>query len=426
MSPDALAPTAAPKSLTRNRDFLKLWVGQTISQGGTQVTQLAIPFIAAAILKVSPFEFGLLGMADFLPFIFLSLPAGVWVDRLPRRPILIAGDAGRAVALATIPIAYALGVLTIWQLYLVGLVSGCLTVFFDVGYMSYLPSLVGREQLVDGNSRLETTRSAAQIVGPGVAGALISVVGAPFAVVIDSLSYVVSTAFLLVIRKREDLPEGATGADGTRRSVRTEAAEGLRYVLGQPYLRAIATCTALTNLFQNIALAIYLLFLVRELGFTAGMIGLVFSIASVGVLAAALLSSRISARIGVGPSIIGAAAMFGPPLLVLPFVGGPLALPVVAGAGFVSFASGTVYNINQVSLRQAITPERMQGRMNATMRFIVWGTVPVGMILGGFLGALIGLHTTILIGAVGSLLPFLTVLFSPVRALRRMPEAVAA
>jgi MFS family permease len=418
------AAIAAPPGLSRNRDFLKLWVGQTISVTGSQVSQLAIPLIAATTLGVSPFEFGLLGTVEFLPFIFLSLPAGVWIDRLRRRPILIVGDIGRAISVATIPISFALGTLSIWQLYLVGFVNGCLTVFFDVSYQSYLPSLVERDRLIEGNSRLETTRSAASIVGPGMAGAFIGLIGAPFAVALDAVSFAVSGAFLVAIRRSEPTPERAVADDGAHPSVRAEAAEGLRYVLGQPYLRAIAACAGVSNLFNNLALSIYLLFLVRELGFSAGMIGVVFSIASVGFLVGALLASRISGRFGVGPTIIGSAFLFGPPLLVLPFVGGPLALPIISAAAFVGFGVGAVFNINQVSLRQAITPARMQGRMNATMRFIVWGTIPVGMLVGGFLGGLIGLRTTVLIGAVGSLVSFLPVFFSPIRQLRTMPEPV--
>ena len=413
---------ATPPGLTRNRDFLKLWIGQTISVTGSQVSQLAIPLIAATTLGVSPFEFGFLGMVEFLPFIFLSLPAGVWIDRLRRRPILIVGDFGRAISMATIPISFALGTLSIWQLYLVGFVNGCLTVFFDVSYQSYLPSLVERDRLIEGNSRLETTRSAASIVGPGLAGGFIGLVGAPFAVVLDAVSFAVSAVFLVAIRRSVPTPQRAVTAEGTHLSVRAEAAEGLRYVLGQPFLRAIAACAAVSNLFNNIALSIYLLFLVRELGFSAGQIGLVFSIASVGFLVGALLASRISGRFGVGPTIVGSAFLFGPPLLVLPFVGGPLALPIISAAAFLGFGAGAVFNINQVSLLQAITPARMQGRMNATMRFIVWGTIPVGMRLGGFLGGLIGLRPTVLLGAVGSLASFLPVFFSPVRGLRTVPE----
>src|SRR4051812_12894579 len=180
------------RSLLRHPDFLKLWTAETASVFGTAITQLALPLIAATVLNVTPFEFGLLTTIEFLPFILLSLPAGVWVDRLRRRPILIVGDLGRAISLLSIPIAFAAGGLTIWQLYIVGFVNGCLTVFFDVAYQSYLPSIVDRDQLVEGNSKLEITRSASQIAGPGFAGVLIGFLTAPFAIVVDAVSYVVS------------------------------------------------------------------------------------------------------------------------------------------------------------------------------------------------------------------------------------------
>lgn len=256
-----------------------------------------------------------------------------------------------------------------------------------------------------------------------MAGTLIGVIGAPVAIAIDAVSYVASAIAVLLIRRVETTPARAVGADGTRTSVRAEAIEGLRYVLGNPALRAIASSSALSNLFTNMSLSIYILFLVRELGFTAGMLGLVFSIASVGFLIGALTARRIGERFGIGRTLIGSIFLFGPPFLVLPFVGGPLALPIVSGAGFLAFAAATVWNINQISLRQAIAPERMQGRMNATMRFISWTTIPVGLIAGGFLGGLIGLRETVLIGALGSMLQVLPVLLSPIRTIRTIPEA---
>ena len=191
------------RSLLRHPDFLKLWTAETISVFGSAITQLALPIIAATTLDVTPFEFGLLTTIEFLPFILFSLPAGVWVDRLRRRPILIAGDLGRAIAIASIPVAFAFDALTIWQLYIVGFVSGILTVFFDVAYQSYLPSVVDRDQLVEGNSKLEITRSASQILGPGLAGILIGVLKAPFAMLLDSVSYVISAIFVFFIRRPE-------------------------------------------------------------------------------------------------------------------------------------------------------------------------------------------------------------------------------
>jgi MFS family permease len=271
-------PPATPKgpSLARHPDFLKLWSAETISVFGTNITQLALPLVAAVTLDVGPFEFGLLTTIEFLPFILLSLPAGVWVDRLPRRPILISGDLGRAVTLGSIPVAYALGVLTIWQLYVVGFLTGCLTVFFDVAYQSYLPSLVERDQLVEGNSKLEVSRSASQILGPGLAGVLVGLLKAPFAIALDAASYVASALLLLWIRRAEPPIEPHDAATGPRPSMRSEAAAGLRYVVSHRWLRSIAATTGSSNFFGNISGAILVLYLVRS-GLSAEAIGLAFS-----------------------------------------------------------------------------------------------------------------------------------------------------
>ncbi|MDT4947318.1 MAG: hypothetical protein QOH14_4051 [Pseudonocardiales bacterium] len=415
-------PDAPGRSLFRHPDFVKLWSAQTISQFGTQVTILALPIIAATTLNVTPFEFGLLGTIEFLPFILLSLPAGVWVDRLRRRPILIAGDLIRATALSSIPIAFALNGLTIWQLYIVGFVNGCATVFFDVAYQSYLPSLVDRDKIVDGNAKLEVSRSAAQITGPGVAGVLIGVLTAPFAIVLDALSFVASGLFMFAIRRHEEKPEPRLNELGERPSMRSEISEGLRYVGRQPLLRSIAASTGTSNFFSNMLYAILILYLVRELSFTPELLGLAFSLGSVGFLLGALVANRVAMRIGVGPAIVGAALVAGPSGLLAAIAPPDAAMPFIAASVFLGGLGTAIYNINQVSLRQAITPERMQGRMNATMRFIVWGTIPVGSILGGALGGVIGLHQTVWIGAIGGLFVFLPVFFSPVRKLRTIPE----
>jgi MFS family permease len=418
-------PKAGRGGLLRHPEFLKLWSAETISQFGTQVSQLALPLIAAVTLHVDAFQFGLLGTIEFLPFILLSLPAGVWVDRLRRRPILIAGDIGRGLALASIPVAFALNALTIWQLYVVGFTVGCLTVFFDVAYQSYLPSLVDRDEILEGNSKLEISRSGAQIAGPGIAGFVIGIVSAPIAIILDSLSYLGSAAFVFRIRKaeppvvREVHPDGRKGP-----GMRTEIASGLRFVMSQPYLRSIAACTATSNLFNNIGFGILILYLVSApLNLKAEEIGIAFSIGSIGFLLGAVLANRIGGRFGVGPTIVGSAIFYGPGFILVALAPANDPLPWVTAAIFIESLGGVVYNINQVSLRQAITPQRMQGRMNATMRFMVWGTIPIGSTLGGVLGNAIGLHTTIWIGAIGGLFSFVPLLFSPVRSLMKMPES---
>jgi MFS family permease len=415
--------TTSRLGLFRQRDFVKLWSAETISQFGTQVSLLAIPTVAILVLAAPPFEVALLGTVEFLPFLLFALPAGVWVDRLRRRPILIAGDVGRAISLASIPIAYELGVLSIWQLYVVGFVNGLLTVFFDVAYQSYLPSLVEREHLVEGNSKLEVSRSAAQILGPGVAGALIGAVQAPLAIVADALSFVGSAAFVSRIRRPETAPERTT-VDGRKAgpSMREEIRDGLGFVLGHPYLRMIAGATATSNLFSNIqfSLLLYYIYTVLHLGPEA--VGVIFAIGSIGTLAGALTANRIAGVIGVGPAIVGAIALSFPGAILVPLAPGTFPYPfLVASSAIVGF-SALVYNINQVSFRQAITPERMQGRMNATMRFIVWGTIPIGQIIGGAIGSAVGVTAAMWVGAIGQFIPPLFVLFSPVRSLHRMPQ----
>lgn len=409
--------------LWRHPDFLKLWSAETISQFGSQVTGLALPLVAIITLDVSAFEVALLGVIEFLPFILVSLPAGVWVDRWPRRPILIVGDLGRAALLATIPIAYAVDALTMWQLYVVGFFFGVLTVFFDVAYMSYLPSLVSRDQLVDGNSKLEISRSGAQLTGPALAGGLVQALTAPVAMLVDAISFVVSGLFVLRIRKREDVSARAEGRPPSG-GMRAELSEGLRYVLGHRYLRWIAASTATFNFFGNVMWSIVLVYAVRDLGLGAGTIGVVFAIGNVGALVAAFTTNRVAGKLGVGPAIVvGAATGIATLLIPLAPASGPI--PYIVAAQVITSYGVVLYNVTQGSFRQAITPERLQGRMNSVMRFIVWGVMPLGMLLGGAIASAVDLRAAIWVGAIGISLAFLPVLLSPVRTLREMPEPVA-
>jgi MFS family permease len=422
---DSATVSDPSRSLLRHPDFLKLWTAETVSVFGSAITQLALPLIAATVLQVGAFEFGLLTTIEFLPFIFLSLPAGVWVDRLRRRPILIAGDLGRAVAIASIPVAFALNGLTIWQLYVVGLVNGCLTVFFDVAYQSYLPSVVERDQLVEGNSKLEITRSASQILGPGMAGILIGILRAPYAMLLDALSFLFSAIVVFFIRRPEPPVAGHdTALHGPRPSMRAEIVTGLRYVTGHAWLRSIAASTGTSNFFGNVYGAILVLYLVRDRGLGPEAIGFAFSVGSIGVLAGALTTSRVTRRVGVGRMLVAMSVGYSVSGLPVAFAPDALIWWAVAASGFLAGYCGTGWNINQVSLRQAITPPRMQGRMNATMRFIVWGTMPIGSILGGTLGSVIGLHATIVIGAVGGVVAFVPVTLSSVRRIVTMPAPV--
>ena len=417
--------TTAPRrveSVLRNADFVRLWAAETISQFGTQISLLAIPLVAVTLLNATPFEVALLGTIEFLPFILFSLPAGAWVDRLRRRPILIAGDVGRAVVLASVPAAYWLGVLTLGQLYVVGFVVGTLTVFFDVAYQSYLPSLVERDQLVDGNGKLEASRTVALSAGPALGGGLIGLVTAPLAILADAASFLLSGVFVLFIRRREPAPDRHADEHGRARgSLRQEVAEGLRYVLGNRYLRGIAASTATSNFFSNVAYATFIVYAVRDLGLSPLEIGLTFGLGNVGSILGALSADRIARRFGVGPTIVAATILSGPGLLLIALAPRDLPVPFLIAGSFLQGVGIVVYNINQLSFRQAITPTSMQGRMNATMRFIVWGTIPLGTILGGVIATVVGLQAAIIVGAVGALLAVIPLVITPVRTLRDMP-----
>jgi MFS family permease len=403
-------------------DFLRLWAGQSISEFGSQISQLAIPWLAAVALHASPFEFSLLGFLGFLPFILFALPAGVWVDRLRRKPILIVGDSTRAVLLATIPVLWGLDLLQMWHLLVIQFVIGVFTVFFDVAYQSYLPSLVDREQLVEGNAKLQLTVSTALISGPPLAGALIAAIKAPYAIVLDAASFVVSTAFMLRIRRPETLPERPEGA--AKPKMLPELKEGLAYVVRHPHLRAIAACTGSANFFGSILFTIFLLYAVRVLHLSSFTVGFVFAMFGVGSIAGALLANRLQRAIGVGAAIVTPAVLFSGASLTYPLAPKSFPIPVlVVGALLIGFGS-TAYNITQVSLRQGITPERLQGRMNASMRWIVWGTLPLGQLAGGAIASAWTLRTALWVGAIGSLFTFLPVLLSSVRSIRVMPEPV--
>lgn len=448
--------------LLRHGDYARLWTAATISLFGTQVSLVAIPVIAVFLLHAKPFEVALLGTLEFLPFLLFALPAGVWVDRLPRRLILVTGDLGRALSLVSIPIAHQLGVLSIWQLYAVGFVNGCLTVFFDVADQSFLPAILDSDDLVEGNSKLQVSSSAAQILGQPLAGGVVGLLTAPLAVLLDALSFLVSGGLISTIRKREPArrstskvatarqAEGssaAMSADASQAasssaplsaplaantsnaddppapvaSMRREIGEGLRYVLGHRYLRYIAACTGLSNLFSNMAFAIFPIYAYRVLVLTPPEVGLIGGLGSLGFLFGALVTGRISRRFGVGRSIVGSAILSGPGILLAAAAQPGTALAILVASGFITGFSAVVYNINQVTLRQAITPERMQGRMNATMRFIVWGTIPIGSIVGGVLGTVVGVREAVIIGGIGACFAFVPLLFSPVKSLERMP-----
>jgi MFS family permease len=410
-----------PRSLFRHRDFMHLWTAETISQLGSQVTVLAIPLAAIITLHATTFQVGLLTAVEFSPFVIFGLPAGAIVDRLRRRPVLVFCDIGRAVALASIPIAYAFDVLSYAQLLVVVFLTGSMTVFFDVAYQSILPSIVGREQLADGNAKLEISRSAAQLAGPALGGFLIQWFRAAFAIVADAVSFLFSGFFIFGIRAKEPPAATADETAGRLRTLAREVKEGLHYVLGDRVLRLVAGSTATANLFGSMMLAVFLVYAKRELGYSAGAIGLIFALGNVGVLVAALLAQRITARIRLGPAILIGMTVGQLGMLIIPLAPTTHAYAWFVGA-FVLFGfGGTLYNIDQVSLRQAITPDRMQGRMNASMRFMVWGTMPIGALLGGILGTALGLRQTLLVAGIGALVAIPWLILRQVLELKEIP-----
>jgi MFS family permease len=406
--------------LWRHSDFIKLWAGQSISEFGSQVSQIAIPTVAILTLKATTFEVAALGTVEFAPFVLFTLPAGVWVDRLSRRSILIVGDIGRAALLVSIPIAYAFDVLTLGQLYVVGFLVGILTVFFDVAYQSYLPALVERDALVEGNSKLSMTQSGAAIAGPGLAGGLIALATAPFALLVDAASFVVSGAFTLAIRKREPTARGGT----EERKLLAELWEGLRYVLRHRYLLPQALATGSSNFCTSAIFALYFVYAYRNLGLTPALVGLAGAIGAVGWLLGASQADRLRRVLGVGRMTTLGAALTCPAALLIPLAPHThwAAVAFLAASGALMGFGMVIYNIPQVSLRQAITPERLQGRMNATMRFLVWGTMPLGSLAGGGLAAAIGLRPALFAAAIASFVSVLPIVLSPIRSLRDIPE----
>jgi MFS family permease len=407
--------------LWRHRDFLALWGGQTVSQFGTQVSLLVLPTVVVLSLHGGAFAVGLLTALEFLPFPVLGIAAGVWIDRMRRRRVMIVADAGRTLALASIPIAFAAGVLGLPQLFAVSLLSGIGSVFFEVAYQSYLPSLVERPDLLEANSKLELTRSVAQVSGPLVAGVLVQLVGAARVVALDAASFLVSVVSLLAIRR----PEPAPAAAGT--DFLGDLRDGLGVLLGNRVLTAIAGGAATANLGTNIVLAVLVVYAYRDLRLTPGDLGIVYGAASLGSVLGALSSGAVTRFLGLGRTlavtmVLGGLAYLGMPLAGLGFA--PVA--VLAACTFVQGVQVPIYNINQVSLRQALVPDHLLGRVTGSTRTVVWGAFPVGALLGGVLGQAIGVVPALLLAGLVGMLGAAWIVASPAIGLREHPTAVLA
>jgi len=402
--------------LWHHLDFRRLWIGETVSKFGSAVSQIALPLVAILYIEASTFEVGVLVTLEYLAFLVVGLPAGAFVDRMRMRTVLIVNDVVRAVAIGSIPVAAWLDVLEMPQLYVVALVVGVSTVFFDVANQSYLPELVSRDELVEGNAKLTATESIAMIAGPGLAGLLIQVLTAPFALLVDAFSFLWSASWITAIKRRVPKPERKPD-----RHLGREIAEGLKFVVGNRLLRSIAMCTGSSNFFTSMSAAVIMVLLARQLDLSPGVIGLLTSVSAVGGLVGSLLARRIASWLGQGPTIWASTLVAAPLGFVAPFMQRDWTLALYAVAQLVFFVAVVVYNIAQVSFRQGLTPHALLGRMNATMRFVVWGTMPIGAFIGGVLGSTIGVRETLLVAAIGGCFPWLPVYLSPLRTMRELP-----
>lgn len=415
-------PTPGPRgSLWRDGNFLTLWGGQALSQFGAQIFELALPVLAVLLLHATEAQVGYLNAAAMAAFLVVGLPAGAWIDRMRKRHVMIWADGVRALALAAIPLLHAFGHLEMWHLYVVALIVGVATVFFDVSYQSIVPSLVRAHQIAEANGKLETTQQLAGLSGPAIAGGLVAVLSAPLAIAATVGTYLASMIALAFTRDHEQLR-----APEDHAPLHREIAEGLRWVFGNSLLRRIVATTGISNLFSTFVFTLMPIYYLRILGFTPELMGLLFSLGAVGGLLGAVLTPRIVARIGEARTIPLSAIAFS--LAMVPF---PLAvlLPQPFAFGMLviqSFAMSfgvLVYNITQVTFRQRITPPRLLGRMNASIRFCVWGVMPLSALAAGWLATWLGTVPALWIAAVGCLLSALPVAIGPFWKLRELPSA---
>jgi MFS family permease len=414
---NGIAAVAAPP-LRRQPEFLKLWAGQTISVFGDAVTFLALPLAAVLTLDATAAQMGFLTAAGLAPHLLLSLFAGVWIDRRSRRRrILVAADLGRAALLASVPVAAVLDVLTLEQLFAVSFLVGALTVLFDVSYSSLFFLVVPTRDIVEANSKLSISRSASWMGGPPLAGALVELLTAPFALAADAVSFLLSAVFISRIRVEERPLEH----DGN--GVLRQLAEGFRFLFGHPYLRTTLACTATVNFFNFAFHAIFVLFATRELGVSPGLLGAVLGAGAVGSALGAIVAPAVQRRIGIGPAYMLGAVLFPAPLMLVPLAHGPLWLILVMlfASEFLAGVGVMVFDVAGNSLGLVLTPQRIRARYVGTNRTVNYGVRPLGALLGGFLGSAIGLRPTLWIATAGAVLGVVWLLFSPVPGLRELP-----
>jgi predicted MFS family arabinose efflux permease len=408
--------------LWRDREFLKLWAGQAVSQMGSRISATALPLAAALTLQATPLQMGLLSGAGAAAILIFGLFAGAWVDRVHRRPVLILADLARAAILLAVPMAASMNRLSMPVLYAVAASTGLLTVFFDAGYQSYIPSLVKRDKLLEANSKLALTESVADIGGPGLGGILVAWFTAPMAFLFDAASFLFSAFSIWRIDRPEPPPAVPEHAD-----MRREIAEGLHASWRDPILRALMLRTGTAGIFAGVFGGLYYLFAIRELHLDAALLGIIISLGGASNLFGALVSERLVRRWGVGPVMIGAAAVTGLAIMILPLARGT----VVTCAALLAFAqcfdmTWPIYMINERTLRQAITPDRLLGRVNSAMHLLFYGAMPLGALSGGAIAQSAGLRPVMLAGALGFLLSTAFLIASPLRRLRDLPSGLSS
>lgn len=405
--------------LWRNRSFVRLWTGETISVFGSLVGRTALPFTAILVLDAGPLEIALLHAAELVPAFLTGPFVGVWVDRLRRRPIMIAADIGRFVLLVTIPLAHIFDALTMGQLYAVAFFVGILTISFDVAYLSYLPTIVNKDQLLEGNSKLAASTSVAEVGGFSLSGWLVQLVTGPVTILIDAISFLFSAAFVAAIKTPEPSPAPAEG----RLGVREEFTEGVRFLVRDPVLRPLAAANVTLELAWALFGAVFLVFVTKDLGFKPGLLGMTFAVGGFSSLFGALLARRSALWFGLGPSMWGGLVLMGVSMLFIPLAQGAtvLAAALLVAQQLVGDGGATVFEVNQVSLRQSVTPERMLGRVNAAIRLTSLGAMLVGSLIGGVMGETVGLRPTLIVGAGAVFAAALWIIASPARGLRNVP-----
>ncbi|MEU4643241.1 MFS transporter [Micromonospora sp. NPDC023814] len=412
-------PGARRGGLLRHRDFRLLWAGQTASAVGSNVTTVALPLVAVTVLDAGAFGVAVLTAASWLPWLLVGLPVGAWVDRLPRRPLMIACDLVCAVLFLSVPVAALLGVLTVGQLLVVALGAGLARVFFETADQVYLPVLLRPEQVPEGNAKLQATQTASYVLGPGLAGGVAQLAGAVTALLLDALSFLFSAVCLLRIRTVEKPP----GRVRRSRSLRREIGEGIRFVARDPYLRALTVFGAASNVGLVGYQAVLVVFLVREARLAPASVGALVAVMSLGGIVGALLAARLGRRLGTARALLLAGVLSGPPALLIPLAGpaGALVLPAVGGV-LISLGVA-VGNVVKGSFRQNYTPHHLLGRVTVSMQMLNYGTIPLAALLAGAIGAAYGTGTAIAVMTGWLALTPVILLVGPLRRRRDLPAA---